>query len=129
MIDLSKYKCPHCGYKRDNYAIGNKAICGTCGIAVEGSDHDDERYTGAAIFIRLSEAVHGKPHEGETVDVRIAVAVDETGQWNSCGFAGATDEEMMGLVVEPLEPGELRRFITATLPLPAVQEIKGRVEG
>ena len=64
------------------------------------------------------------------VKVRIAVAVDHTGQWNSCGWRSqyADDEEMMGLACEPLETGEARYWLTAELDVPAQSEIAATVE-
>ena len=52
------------------------------------------------------------------VKVRIAVAVDHTGAWNSCGWRSAgpkDDEELMGIALEPLETGEAQYWLTAEL--------------
>ena len=129
MVDLSAYKCPHCGCTWNNHAVGNKAICGTCGIVVEGPHPDDERLTGAANFIRLSEAVHGKPHDGPTVDVRIAVAVDQTGEWDAMKIKVGDNGEAEKEVTKWLYGKRVCHIVTATLPLPVAQEAKGRVEG
>lgn len=135
MIDLSEYKCPHCGYMRGNYAVDNKAICGTCGIAVEGPDPDDQQYTAAAIFIRLSEAVHGKQHDGEVVEVRGMVVRSDSGKWVIVGTHhpeedDPSDDEVYKSLASAFGPGEkLHKYtITATIPVPVAQEIKGRVE-
>lgn len=67
----------------------------------------------------------------KTVKVRIAVAVDRLGNWNSCGWpATAKDHEgdMMALSCETVEPGEARFWITAELPIPEVKEVAGEVE-
>jgi hypothetical protein len=64
------------------------------------------------------------------VKVRIAVAVDQTGGWNSCGWRSKDrrdDVEMMGLACEPLEPGELQYWLTAELDVPAQTEIAADV--
>lgn len=54
------------------------------------------------------------------VKVRIAVAVDVKGQWNSCGWSGArSDADKMELCVETLEDGESRYWLEAELALPS----------
>lgn len=65
------------------------------------------------------------------VKVRIAVAVDPTGAWNSCGWKSTTpqdDEELMGMACEPLETGEAYYWLTAELDIPSAQEVSATVE-
>ncbi|HXS04869.1 MAG TPA: hypothetical protein VN731_10360 [Rhodanobacter sp.] len=55
-----------------------------------------------------------------TVKVRIAVAVDAKGRWNSCGWDGAkSDADKMDLCVETLAGGEARYWLDAELALPS----------
>ena len=69
------------------------------------------------------------PPQGKMVEVRVAVGVEPTGKWNAFGWAGGTDSEKMELAVEPLDPGEARYWLTATLPVPAEVEVVAQVEG
>jgi hypothetical protein len=71
----------------------------------------------------------------KTIKVRIAVAVDEYGNWNSSGWktancAPAGDREVMGNALEFLDVGgaEACYWVTAELPLPIQGEIAGTVE-
>lgn len=58
----------------------------------------------------------------QTVKVKIAVAVDSTGNWNACGWRNApSDAEKMALCVEPLNDGEARYWLEAELSLPEHQ--------
>ena len=50
--------------------------------------------------------------------VRIAVAIDTDGEWNSCGAAPIPDEEAMALAKEPLDNSALCYWITAEVELP-----------
>ena len=52
------------------------------------------------------------------VKVRIAVAVDHTGDWNAYGTKNGKDKEMMGIAVETVEDGEARYFLEAELDIP-----------
>lgn len=52
------------------------------------------------------------------VKVRVAVGVDNTGDWNAYGTKNAKDKDMMGIAVETLEYGEARYFIEAELDVP-----------
>ena len=54
----------------------------------------------------------------KTVKVKIAVSVDHTGNWSSCGWDGASEEEMHGYTIEALEPGERRYWLEAELEPP-----------
>ena len=63
------------------------------------------------------------------VKVRIAVAVDRQGNWNSCGWSGCGDVgEMFQICVETIESGEARYILTADLDLPVVTEVEAEVE-
>lgn len=60
------------------------------------------------------------------VRVKIAVAVDSTGEWNSSGWKAdrpGYDEDAMGLAAEIVKDGAARYWIEAELPIPAVQTI------
>lgn len=58
-----------------------------------------------------------------TVKVRIAVGVDPTGNWNSCGWKSNMkpekyDQEAIGLALDPLEVGENIYWLEAELNVP-----------
>lgn len=62
-----------------------------------------------------------------TVKVRIAVAVDYTGNWNAVGYPvkSDTNNDLMSWAIEPLETGESRYWITTELEVPEeAKEIK-----
>ena len=65
----------------------------------------------------------------KTVKVRIAVAVDPSGNWESCGWRGSSDEEAMDVAVESVGTSEARYLVTAELPIPEAVEVAGKVEG
>ena len=58
--------------------------------------------------------------------VRIALAIDPTGQWNAMGWGDKTfvrsDADKMALAVEPLAEGEARYWIEVEIepPVPVV---------
>ena len=54
----------------------------------------------------------------KTVKVRIAVAVDPKGGWNSSGWAGGSDTDKMQICVETLDEGEARYWLEVELPVP-----------
>lgn len=64
---------------------------------------------------------------GKTVRVRVAAAVDPTGQWSANGWSGA-DGDDMDLAIDGVGEGEARYWITADLPIPVVREIVASVE-
>lgn len=68
----------------------------------------------------------------EKVKVRIAVAVDDSGTWNACGWGGPTrtvsDEDKMGLAIEPVGTGERRYWLEAELDLPTVETALATVQ-
>ena len=55
-----------------------------------------------------------------TVRVRIAVAVDPTGDWSSAGWKSADPGKLHSYAVEDLEPGERRYWLEADLEIPEV---------
>jgi hypothetical protein len=66
-----------------------------------------------------------------TVKVRIAVAVDPTGDWNSCGYKTSDkgDEDgVMQICVDTLGSGEARYWLTAELEVPEAKEVVATVE-
>ena len=55
--------------------------------------------------------------------VRIAVAIDENGEWNSCGWGNVNetpreDGELIAICMDCLNEGEARYFIEAEILLP-----------
>ena len=62
----------------------------------------------------------------KTVTVRIAVAVDPSGDWSASGWKDAKDA--MGCAVESIGVGEARYWVTAELPIPQAPEVEGKVE-
>lgn len=62
-----------------------------------------------------------------TVTIRIAAAIDHTGDWCAYGSNGATDEDVMITATETLIPGENRYILTATLTVPEVAEVNATV--
>lgn len=62
-----------------------------------------------------------------TVTIRIAAAIDHTGDWCAYGSKGETDEDTMATAAQTLSPGENRYFLTATLTVPEVQEVNATV--
>ena len=61
------------------------------------------------------------------VKVRIAVAVDHTGNWNSCGWREAEDSDAMQLATEAVVPGEARYWLEAELDLPTETTVQATV--
>lgn len=57
-----------------------------------------------------------------TLKVRIAVAVDPTGEWVAAGWGllekVVPDDELMSTAVDTLNPGEARYILTAELAIP-----------
>jgi hypothetical protein len=127
MIDLSKHPCPWCDNTNGNAADGGYASCPECWQGVFGDDPTDD--SAAAAWIALSEKVHGKQHDGPTVEVRIAVAVDQTGEWDAMKIGVDDHGEAQREAGKWLFGNRVCYIITATLPLPVAQEIKGRVDG
>lgn len=67
---------------------------------------------------------HPQP-SGPTVRVRIAVAVNEKGEWNAAGSNVYGDKDARAYALEGLweSAGEAVHFIEATLPLPLPQSV------
>lgn len=65
----------------------------------------------------------------ETVKVRIAVAVDETGEWCSAGWSGyANDDDLMGSARNGVVDNFAREFwIEAEIPIPRPTTIPATV--
>lgn len=61
------------------------------------------------------------------VKVRVAVAVDPTGNWNASGCKALPNEETMQLAVEPLWDGEARYWLEAELDIPEVKTLTANV--
>jgi hypothetical protein len=64
----------------------------------------------------------------KTVKVRIAVAVDRNGNWSASGYDGHEKNDPFSNVIDVLEPGEARYWVTAELSLPHCEEVQGEVE-
>jgi len=62
-----------------------------------------------------------------TVKVRIAVAVDPDGDWNSCGWKTGTNKDAMSICVDTLGSGEARYWLEAELPIPEIATIRAAV--
>lgn len=62
------------------------------------------------------------------VKVRIAVAVDPTGDWNAYGYKHIrSDADMMAIACEVLSTGEARYFLEAELDIPEQKTIVATV--
>ena len=66
----------------------------------------------------------------KVIKVRIAVVVDDAGDWNSVGWSGsASSSEQMSLAGEPMERQALAEYwVTAELPVPEAIEVVGQVD-
>ncbi len=61
-----------------------------------------------------------------SVKVRIALAIDEKGNWNSCGWKAGSDKDKMELACEVLPEGGINCFwVEVEVPIP--KPIKGTV--
>lgn len=64
----------------------------------------------------------------KTVKVRVAVAVDATGVWNSCGWSTAVpSDQPMHIAVEGVADGEARYWLEAELAVPEVITVKASI--
>jgi hypothetical protein len=68
----------------------------------------------------------------ETVKVRIAIAVDREGKWAAYGFSrtdgSPANEEAWEIVLDIVDDGEARYWVTAELPVPEDADVVGSVE-
>jgi hypothetical protein len=62
-----------------------------------------------------------------SVKVRIAVAVDPDGDWNSCGWKDGKAADAMSICVDTLASGEARYWLEAELPIPEIATIQAAV--
>jgi hypothetical protein len=62
------------------------------------------------------------------VNVRVAVAVGQNGEWYAVGSSKSNDDNTMALAAENIAYGELRYWLTASLKLPEVKVVKANVE-
>jgi hypothetical protein len=63
----------------------------------------------------------------KTVKIRVAVAVDQSGDWNAHGGARVREQNAMSTAAETLGSGEARYWLTAELPVPGTTEIAADV--
>ena len=63
----------------------------------------------------------------KTVTVRIAVAVDPSGDWNAYGGGGMKDKDAMEFATEVFADGETRFWLTAELPVPVAVDVAATV--
>lgn len=61
------------------------------------------------------------------VKVRIAVAVDAGGDWNSAGWASGSDDDKMGIACETVANGEARYWLEAELDVPNAVVVEATV--
>ena len=116
-IGVAVELCTKCG---KNYS------CVECG-AESPINHDDD------CPIRTIEDCLASLDEpkGETVKVRIAVAVSATGEWSASGWSEQSDEESSIEAWNSVPKGARRYFVEADIPLPKPSEpqtIQGTVE-
>ena len=67
-----------------------------------------------------------------TVVVKIAVAVDPTGQWNAVGWPASDNlndcnPQAMDIAASAHAEGEARYWVTAVLQVPEVEIVEGKV--
>jgi hypothetical protein len=64
----------------------------------------------------------------DKVRIRIAVAVDSTGRWNSCGWGSSRgnekDTELVSIVMDPMEDAVVRQYwVECEVPIPIAEAI------
>jgi len=65
----------------------------------------------------------------EQIKVRIAVAVDPSGDWSCAGIYGdMTLDDAFSCCIDTVDPGERRYVLTADLDIPWAVEVEPRVE-
>lgn len=62
--------------------------------------------------------------ERKTVRVRIAVAVDPSGDWSACGWAGSEDDDKRGIASDTVGEHEAIYWLEADLPIPEQRRIE-----
>ncbi len=68
-----------------------------------------------------------------TKRVRIAVAIDEKGNWSCAGWSSKSgdylDDELKSMAMDCLEPDGIEKvyFVEADLPLPVAETVQGDV--
>ena len=66
--------------------------------------------------------------EQKTIKVRIAVAVNDGGEWNAAGWDSATNADAAECAMDPLEGSTVVHYVTAELPVPVACEVAAVVE-
>ncbi len=71
----------------------------------------------------------GEP-DGETVEVRYAIAIGSEGVWSVVGWPGASDHELRVTALDSSDCGDLAlvHYGTAPVPVPKPLEIRGEVK-
>lgn len=64
----------------------------------------------------------------KTVKVRIAVAVDSSGNWSASGWKGASDDYAVSDVIDTVGECVSLFWVTAELPVPEMPTVAGTVE-
>lgn len=85
----------------------------------------------APFFYKMDQQP-GRAAMSKRVKVRVAVAVDPSGNWAAYGFSrtddSPADKEAWEVVLDIVEDGEARYWVTAELPVPEMVETAGAVE-
>jgi hypothetical protein len=61
------------------------------------------------------------------VQVRIAVAVDKSGRWNSSGGSGIDERDSLRWCTDCIDTPSKVYWLTATLPVPEAQTVRAEV--
>lgn len=97
-------------------------------------DRAEARLDAAWASLRALLAAHDARESVPSVEVRAAVALAANGEWSIAGWSGADDGDMAPYALRELAASEPQcsrahtRIITARVPLPQSQEIRGMVE-
>lgn len=91
-------------------------------------ERDDERARGCGATVS-PDRPSGEP-DGETVEVRYAIAIDSERVWSVVGWPGASDHELRVAALDNSDCGDLAlvHYGTAPVPLPKPLEIRGEVK-
>lgn len=130
--------CPACGQMPEAIEVSHvmsfsgeyvvKCSNGMCHFIVETCEHQTEEFAIAA----WESSFGPKQPEGDVIEVKAAVALDSNGNWIFYGSSRDTLDTSKRWATEDLDPESGKAFgvhvVTASIPIPTVQEIKGGVE-